>query len=198
MLVAVSGSQGCGKSSVLEQIEKINGNVIKRKSSRSILSDWGISLAEINNDQLLTMKFQDEITKRKFEDEQEAIASNDIWFTERTHADLFTYALATLGCNNAHSDWVNSYYNRCFSYNQSYAAVYYIQGGSFSVVHDGTRGTNSHYSKLIDLTMLDVTKQMIHGSKLQVITTADLQVRANMISEQSYSFYNKINITKEA
>lgn len=185
MLIAISGSQGSGKSTILSKIKELGYNTIERKTSRSILADWGITLQDVNNDPKLTTKFQDEITKRKFDDEIDAIQSNELWFTERTHADLFTYALVTLGKDNQFSDWLNQYYTTCMNHNQGYAGVYYLRAGHFNIEHDGTRGSNMHYSRMVDLTMLDITQQMVHTSKLSIIETPDLTQRVNIITLQS-------------
>lgn len=185
MLVAISGSQGSGKSTILQQIYERGYNIVERKTSRSILEDWGVTLKEVNDDPQLTMKFQEEITKRKFEDEHFAMKSTAVWFTERTHADLFTYALVSLGKDNTYSDWLNEYYRTCMNHNQDYRAVYYLRAGHFSIEHDGTRGSNVHYSRMVDLTMLDLTRQMVHTSKLTIIETPDLTQRVNIITQQS-------------
>lgn len=188
MLVAISGSQGCGKSTVLNELKQRGYATIERKSSRSILNDWNVTLQEVNSNPELTLDFQQEITRRKYEDEMEAISSNEMWYTERTHADLFTYALAALGNNNDYSKWIDDYYNICLNYNQHYNKVYYLQGGLFTVEHDGVRGSNKYYSKMIDLTMLDITKQMIHPSKIQIITNPDLSIRTETIIQQTKYF----------
>lgn len=186
MLVAVSGSQGSGKSTILKRIEALGYTTIERKTSRSILSDWGVTLQEVNDNAELTVKFQDEILSRKRDDEiMSAISTGSISFTERTFADLFTYTLVALGKNNKYSDWLNDYYRRCMECNQQYRAVYYLRAGHFDVEHDGTRGSNTHYSRMVDLTMLDVTRQMVHASKLSVIETPDLEQRVNIITLQS-------------
>lgn len=185
MLVAISGSQDSGKTTIIEKIKELGYLTIKRKTSRSILDDWGITLQEVNNDHELTVKFQEEISKRKYADEQHALSSADLWFTERTHADLFTYALVSLGKDNSYSDWLNEYYHTCMKYNQQYAAVYYLRAGHFNIEHDGTRGSNVHYSRMVDLTMLDITQQMVHTSKLTIVETPDLTQRVNIITAQS-------------
>lgn len=185
MLIAISGSQGSGKSTILSKIKDAGFNTIERKTSRSILSDWGVTLQQVNNNPELTIKFQEEISKRKFEDEQHAINVHDLYFTERTHADLFTYALVSLGKDNTYSDWLNDYYHQCMKYNQNYAAVYYLRAGHFNIEHDGTRGSNVHYSRMVDITMHDITKQMVHTSRLTVIETPDLEQRFNIITAQS-------------
>lgn len=185
MLVAVSGSQGSGKSTILSKIKKLGYNTVERKTSRSILSEWGVTLQEVNNNPDLTIKFQEEIIRRKAWDEDEAIRSDELWFTERTHADLFTYALVSLGKDNSFSEWLNEYYKACMSFNQNYIAVYYLRAGHFNIEHDGTRGSNVHYSRMVDQVMLDITQQMIHNSKLTIIETPDLEQRVNMITLQA-------------
>ena len=183
MLVAISGSQGSGKSTILKEIEKLGYQTVERKTSRSILEEWGVTLQQVNNDHDLTIRFQNEITKRKRTDE--CVPEDGLWFTERTHADLFTYALVSLGKDNSYSNWLNEYYRTCMRNNQMYDAVYYLRAGSFNIEHDGTRGSNMHYSRMVDLTMLDITQQMVHTSKLTVIETPDLIQRVNIITMQS-------------
>jgi hypothetical protein len=185
MLVAISGSQGSGKSTIVDLLAERGHKTIERKSARSVLEEWGVTLPEVNASAELTTKFQEEIINRKFIDEQFAIQDDDLWFTERTHADLFTYALVSLGKNNQYSEWLSSYYKACMEYNQHYAGVYYLRAGHFKIEHDGTRGSGEHYSRMVDLVMLDITKQMVHTSKLTVIETPDLEQRVNLISVQA-------------
>lgn len=186
MLIAISGSQGSGKSTLLEELEKRGYRTIKRKSARSILNDWGVTLNDVNGNHELTIKFQDEITKRKWKDERMAAMAEmgTITFTERTHADLFVYSLIDLGRNNDYSAWVDNYYKTCMQYNQYYHRVYYLRGGLFSVEHDGVRGANKHYSRMVDVTMLDITQTMVHPSKFQMIEVPDLMQRTDIIDAQ--------------
>ena len=44
MLVAVSGSQGSGKSTILAEIKKLGFRTVERKTSRSILTDWVVKI----------------------------------------------------------------------------------------------------------------------------------------------------------
>lgn len=185
MLVAISGSQGAGKSTVLENLKKkYNYRVVERKTSRSILQEWNVSLQEVNSNPELTLKFQDEILSRKLEDERSATMSSQIWLTERTYTDLFVYALISLGLDNAQDKWLNEYYRKCQQFNKYYDGVFYLKGGLFDVVHDGTRGSNHHYSKMVDLTMEHYTNQMNHPSKISTLTTADLEDRTDTIHAQ--------------
>lgn len=161
MLFAISGSQGSGKSTVIEALEERGFPIVKRKTSRSILDEWGVTLSEVNNDRPLTIKFQDEILKRKFEDERPAaLDAGRVYFTERTYADLFTYAVVAIGKDNEYSDWLNDYYQRCKQYQGTYTHIFYLPAGRFEVETDGVRGSNPHYSRLIDLAMYNVTEKM--------------------------------------
>lgn len=184
MLIAISGSQGSGKSTLLHQIKELGYNTIERKTSRSILTDWNVTLDEVNSDSGLTLKFQQEIIRRKYEDEnawKQVALTNQIWFTERTYADLMTYFLITLGRNNAYSDDINDYYKQCITNQQSYDKVFYLKAGHFIPEHDGTRGSNVHYSRMADLVMQDLTTQMTPANKLTVVDTPCLEQRINMI-----------------
>jgi len=184
MIVAISGSQGSGKSTILNRFKEMGYNTVDRKTSRSILTEWDVTLEEVNNNSELTLKFQEEITNRKYQDEMAARSSSEVFYTERTHADLFTYALVSLGKDNNHSEWLDRYYNTCMEYNQQYDLVYYLRAGHFSIEHDGTRGSNQHYSRMVDLTMLDTTQQMVHNSKLSIVDTPDLEQRVSIITSQ--------------
>lgn len=180
MLYSVAGSQGTGKSTLLDAL---GYPTITRKTSRSILSDWGVSLSDVNNDRPLTIKFQDEILNRKLEDEREAVTSDEVFFTERTYADLFVYALVAIGKDNEYSDWLDSYYTRCATYQMSYQRVFYLTGGHFRPVNDGVRAINQHYSWLVDDAMRHYTNRMT-DHYLDIIDFADLQSRVDHIKQQ--------------
>jgi len=184
MLIAISGSQGAGKTSVLRRLEERGFRTLELHVARTILKDWNLTLEEVNDDHELTIQFQDEITKRKWDGEKAGSAYSGLTFTERTHADVFAYALIDLGRDNKYSNWVDEYYKTSLEYNQYYERVYYLKGGLFKVEHDGVRGSNKHYSRMADNLILDLTKQMIHPSKLEVIETPDLEQRVDIIANQ--------------
>ena len=181
MLIAVAGSQGSGKGTILEGLAKRGYKVIPRKTSRSILAEWGVTLEDVNNDPDLTTRFQDEITKRKWQDELPSIACDELILTERTHADLFTYALITLGPHNRFSEWVDGYFDTCAKYNKAYHHIIWVPAGMFPVQHDGVRGANQHYSRMADLIMLDATKRMsnIPERDISYISTVDIEARCD-------------------
>jgi predicted ATPase len=196
MLIAVTGSQGCGKTTVINELKARGYNIIERKTSRSILSEWGVTLYDVNNDHDLTIKFQDEIVKRKAADEKEARDSDSIWFTERSYADLFVYALIDLGRDSLHSEWIEKYYNTCMRLQQSYDMVYYLKAGHFSIQHDGVRGSDPFYSRMVDTIMYDFTQQMTTPSALSVIDTPSIQQRVSTIATQATGTLQRIQNTE--
>lgn len=161
MLFAISGSQGSGKTTITNALKERGYPIVERKTSRSILDEWGVTLSQVNNDRDLTIRFQDRILTRKMEDEREAVEDvSRIWFTERTYADLFTYALIAIGKDNEYSDWVDEYFKDCATQQSNYNANFYLPSGKFNLEHDGVRGSNQHYSRMVDITMKDVLQQM--------------------------------------
>lgn len=183
MLFAISGSQGSGKTTVLN---KLIYPSIERKTSRSIQKEWGYTLEEINADHDLTAKFQEAILARKQIDEEAAVNSPLVHFTERTYADLFTYALITLGKESKFSDFLNKYYERCMTYQQDYQHVFYIKGGHFTIEHDVHRAaSNPHYVRMVDLTMFDVTQAMTRPGLLTIIETPSIHQRVVSIALQT-------------
>ncbi len=169
MIIAISSSQGGGKSSLIFALKQQGYFTVERKTSRSILSDWGVTLQEVNSNSDLTIKFQDEILKRKLFDDTQV--KDQVVFTERSFVDLFTYALVALGHNNKYSEWLDDYYRRCIKAQQVYDKVYYLTAGHFKVEADGVRGDNRHYSRMVDIVMYDYYKQMTTPNKQCVIDT---------------------------
>lgn len=181
MIVAIMGSQGSGKSTVLAGLQERGYKTVQRKTSRSILEEWGVSLSEVNNDRQLTVRFQDAILQRKIEDDLEFKDCEEIVFTERTIVDFFVYALVALGKDNEYSDWLNEYYLACKIAQSHYDGVVYIKRGGFDIQHDGVRGTNKHYSRMVDLTMYDYLDEMTSTPYLLHLETTDMVERVDQI-----------------
>ena len=178
-LIAIAGSQGTGKSTLIDQLPY---KKIERKTSRSILADWGVTLSEVNNNRPLTIKFQDEVLKRKQEDEAVAVSSFDVYVTERTFADLFVYALVAIGKDNECSDWLNEYYERCKQAQQRYTGVFFLEGGHFKPVDDGVRAVNQHYSWMVDAAMKEYTSRMTDIG-YNSITTPHIHTRVDIVTQ---------------
>ncbi len=185
MLVAISGSQGSGKSTVLQALKNLGYAVIERKTARSILDEWGVTLDDVNSDFDLKKAFQEELVRRKFNDEIEASLSSDVVFTESTLSDLFTYSLISFGQYNKYDIWLDDYFEKCKSYCEYYDQVFYIKSKFFNDIEkDGVRSINKHYSKMIDQTMLDITGQMVYSDKITIIETTNLLERVDIIIEK--------------
>lgn len=182
MLISISGSQGSGKSTILNELKTKGYNVIERKTSRSILTDWNVSLEEVNTNPELTIKFQEEILKRKYADDSSAAFSSETWFTERTFIDLLVYATISLGKENHHAEWLDEYCQKCLRYaKEMYHYNFYIGAGQFKVQSDGVRGYSEFYSKLVDYSMFSFYKENIDSSKLTVINIQDINDRVSMV-----------------
>lgn len=182
MLVTISGAQGSGKSTILAELQKRGYEVVERKTSRSILTDWNMSLDEINNDPELSKKFQVEILDRKISDELDAVNSNNVMFTERSYMDLFVYTLINLGKFNEHDEWINWYYDQCIKAQRAYCKrVFYVKSGLFDVAADGVRGSNKHYSRLVDLVLEDYTVRSLYPEEVHIINVVDLNKRIEYI-----------------
>lgn len=193
MLLAVSGSQGAGKTTVLNELANAGYKVIERKTSRSILSDWGVTLAEVNNNHDLTIKFQDEILARKLEDEAPAVNSSDVWFTERTFIDLAVYSNFALAANNKYSTFVDEYYDKCVAATQTYRHVFYLTAGHFVIEHDTVRGANKHYSHMVDLVMRDAYTSSIPTLNLTVVDSPSLSQRMSLVQTVTHSLTRNVH-----
>jgi predicted ATPase len=179
MLISISGSQSCGKTTILNELKKLNYNVIETKSARSVLERWNMPLSDIIKDPKLTAKFQVEIFNQKITDEIHFFDSPELWFTERTFMDLFAYATITLGKLNEYNDWLDNYYEKCKMHTKSYAHIFYIQAGLFPVEYDNVRSTNKHYSALIDLFMKKYIMEV--NNQVDVIDFVELDRRIAFI-----------------
>jgi len=175
-MIAVTSAQGAGKTTMLNEMAARGYRVVDRKASRSILADWDVTLDQVNSDKDLTIRFQEEILRRKIEDDSNT-GFNEVVFTERSFVDLFGYALITLGKHNEYSSWLDDYYTRCCDAQKIYSRVVYLTSGHFDVEHDGVRGSNKHYAQMVDATFLHYYKEMTASRQQMVIDTPLLSAR---------------------
>lgn len=161
MLYSISGAQGCGKSVLLGKLHTQFGyNVIERKTASSILHDWNLTLSQVYDNDEIVCDFHNELIQRKWLDEyQLSYDANNIWLTERSFMDIFTYATILLGGKSQYNDWLNNLYEQCIEYqHELYTQVFYIPSNKFVEVDGGMRSNNKHFSKLVDLFLLDNLK----------------------------------------
>lgn len=185
-LFAIAGPNGCGKSTIIQCLEKAHADkpikAVQRKTSRSILSEWNVTLDQVNNDHDLTIKFQLEILKRKKADDLSVLEDGNqdtVHITERSMADLFTYCIVALGKDNKHSKFIDEYYDMCKEAQKIYGCVLYLSTSPPSITHDGVRATNRHYNDMINILMHKYTKDF--GQHVVTIETLDIQERIRRI-----------------
>lgn len=181
MIFAIVGSQGSGKSTVLAELKNQGYNIVERKTARSILDDWNKTLDEVNADIHLKMKFQKELVLRKIADDFDHDDA-EIWFTERTFAELFGYTVLNIGQYNECSDWLDSYYHTCTKAQNHYEGIFYLNGGLINIEDDGVRGTNQHYGKAADLVFNHFTHVM-SSAPIFEIDFINLQERVDFIEQ---------------
>jgi predicted ATPase len=185
MLIAISGSQASGKSTVLKELKALGYPIIERKTARSILDEWGISLESVYADFDLNQAFHEELVRRKYGDEVEATLGSEIVFTERTFEDIFTYALISFGQYNRYDEWLDEYFEKCKAHCQHYDHVFYIKAKfSNNIEKDGVRSFNKHFSRMVDLVMFDNIQRVIDPDKLTSIETLDLDERVSIILDK--------------
>jgi predicted ATPase len=150
-LITVCGSQGQGKTTVLSSLAEAGYNVIPHKTSRSILDDWNLTLNEVNKDLELKKKYQDEVLVRHQINNMVAAQSEDLYFSERSYADIFTYTLLSVGAFNEYCDWLNEYYDKCKESQAIYHSAIRLGGRSNDVSDDGVRSINHHFTNMVDI-----------------------------------------------
>lgn len=155
-LISFVGSAGSGKSTLINtlfQQKYLTFETVNRKTSRSILADWNKTLNEVNQDVELFKKFQIEMINRKYNDDIALLNSNsnNIIVTERTFADLYSFALMILGHDNNNKSWLQEYYEMCKEKQQIYNTVFLLPYGHFPIHHDDIRPTNDHFNLMWSL-----------------------------------------------
>ncbi|MNE29703.1 hypothetical protein D3C80_1231940 [compost metagenome] len=98
--------------------------------------------------------------------------------------DLFVYTLINLGKHNEYSTWLDAYYDKCLENQQHYDGIFYVRSGLFDVSHDGVRGSNQHYSKLVDLTLEHYTVTSRSPLDIHTIDVANLDRRVDFINRR--------------
>lgn len=181
-LVAICGSQGQGKTTVLSSLQERGHRVSFPKTSRSILEEWGVTLEEVNKQPKLKMEFQDEIIKRHYEHNMGSAESGDhVIFTERSFADIFVYTVLSLGPFNEFSTWLDDYYNRCKEYQKIYSSIFKLEGRVNDVEEDGVRSVNQHFTQSIDTLLRYYLDDF--GVRVNIIDDPDHTNRIKLIEE---------------
>lgn len=159
-IATISGSQGQGKSTVLNTLAAMNYSVVERKTARSLLEEWGMTLGEVNRHPPTTRLFQDEVLKRHLDSMTLLINDDKLHFMERSFADIFTYAVMALGSFNEYNNWMDEYYEQCIQAQTKFHSIYHLTGRTFVPQEDGVRSTNRFHSEIVDREILVRLKDM--------------------------------------
>ena len=175
MIIALSGSQGSGKTTILNGLSTLGYNVIERKTSRSVLKEWDMTLEEVYSNHKLMTKFQNAIFDMKYSDERKIYSSREIWFTDRSFVDILAYPIMVVGSDPTCSNWLGEYYDKCMVAELNYFKRIYVPRLNLDIEHDGVRSTCNVYSKSVD----DVMRGL-H----QTIPDAALELETMMLDER--------------
>jgi predicted ATPase len=180
-MIAVSGAQGQGKSTVLSSLQGMGHKVVPQKTSRSILNRWGMTLAEVNAYAPLTARFQDEVVKVHEQNMRENDRPGEFVFQERSLADIFTYALNILGPFNQFDLYMQNYFLTCKELQSRYACVIYLSGRQdLTPEDDGVRSINPYFTRMIDIMIKHHIEKFDTGNVLYV-DTPNHDLRVEMI-----------------
>lgn len=156
MIISVCGSQGQGKSTVLSSLIDDGYNVVTQKTARTVLNEMGLNLEQVYSNSNLAKLFHEIVYTRHLNSVQSHKDSKELFFIERSFADIFAYALIVLGPYNQHSNWLNDFYNKC-KYGQAlFSGIFYLSGVNIQPKDDSVRSTNQMFTSLVDM-LIDKT-----------------------------------------
>lgn len=183
MLLNVSGSQGQGKSTILNDLAERGFEIVPNKTARSILKKWDVSLEDVYESKQLTIAFQEEILVEHDKLCTAYAAAPGVQFIERSYADIFVYALAILGPFNKYSTWLEEYYEKCKERQRMFAGTFYITGRQMDIASDGVRSTNKFFGEVVDHCIKKYSKDFAtyHGTLFFEVDTPDHSIRMNNI-----------------
>ena len=172
----ISGAQGQGKTTVLNTLASKGYTVVERKTSRSILDELGMSLAEVNAYHPLTRYFQTQVLEAHLESMQPLLDSPGLHFMERSFADIFVYSNISVGPFNVNNSWHQEYYNMCLDGQRLFKSIYHLSGRTYTPQEDGVRSTNPHFAGMVDREILFYAKRMnaeIGNNQLHELAMSD-------------------------
>jgi hypothetical protein len=191
MIIGVSGAQGQGKSTLIGDCirSKSGGCQLHLQTSREILKDWGYTLTEVNKYSPLKVKFQDELLKRHETSligaVERAPELKQVFLVERTFADIFTYALASIGPFNEYSNWLDEYAEKCSEAQKKYFhSVLFLKGREYVPEDDGVRSVNVHFANLTNSVIFDYAEKFSTPDSLFVINISDRNARVEHLNSR--------------
>lgn len=183
LLVSISGAQCTGKSTVIEEIKKLQSQSSKIyhidyfKAARTIMADMGVSVDDLEVDTQLAIRFQTKLFRAKaLQDFEVKLLNNDIdiVIVERSLADLYTYAELWLSKKNepGNNVWLHSYKSFATEFGRMTDMSFILPVGVFDHQDDGIRAkqnSQKQYAK-----QLLVNQRHIHGPDRVIELSKDL------------------------
>ena len=151
MIIAISGTQGQGKTFILKHLEDIGYNVLYNTTARDTLNIMDMTLTEVYSMPDAAQEFQNKILETQSKINIKHANSDTILFTERSFADIFTYAMFALGNINTYDKWLAEYYEKCVTLQKQYNSIIFLSGREFIPEDDGVRSTNAEFGKCVDI-----------------------------------------------
>ena len=172
MIIGISGAQGQGKSTLIKAaIEQSEPPYVdmQLQTARGVLNDWGYTLDEVNGYMPLKLKYQDELFERHYEAFGYTYYQKDYFLAERSFADIYTYALASVGPFSVHSKWLNEYYEKCRkAQREIFSHVVFLSGRVYSPEYDGVRPINTQFSDMVDFLIRKYTQEFSGNTAVMV------------------------------
>ncbi|MEM2159619.1 MAG: AAA family ATPase [Candidatus Nitrosotenuis sp.] len=151
-VIAISGAQNTGKTTILNSLIELDWHVDNFKVSRAIQAEWGKTLSEIVEFEDSMINFQEEVIKRKFENDLALVndGKNDIVLTERSFADIAAYAFQWVQeSENDLYAWFASYKERCKKYQSIYSSIILLNSfDSIKFEDDPNRDKKENQAKI--------------------------------------------------
>jgi hypothetical protein len=181
MIIGISGAQGQGKSTLIKAAIEEDGRIIDAglQTSRHLLQSWNYSLTEINKYLPLKIRFQENLLFNHTQSLRGLLQHDTPVLVERTFADIFVYALVSIGPFNEYSDWLDDYALQCKDAQEGlFDWTVYLSGRDYIPEEDGVRSTNHHFGNMVDELIKKYTGEFGKGVEINV---ADLDERVKAL-----------------
>jgi len=183
MIIGISGAQGQGKSTLIQAAIEKDSRVVdsKLQTSRHLLENWNYSLPEINKYLPLKIRFQENLLLNHIQSLHGFLQQENTILVERTFADIFVYALVSVGPFNEYSDWLNNYAMECQAAQQRlFDWSIYLSGRDYIPEEDNVRSVNPHFTAMVDSLIKKYTVEFSMGKGAE-ITVAYLNDRVKSL-----------------
>lgn len=187
-IIAISGAHGCGKTSVLEELQKQNHQEIfidDFKVSRTVLAELGLTLEQATKTATLTQKYQKLVLSKKI-DRDGVVLPSAVYdpqvrsvFVDRSIADVYAYTRLWVEKNNVDKKWFADFEDMCISTIRMYSKVLLIPIGKFPFVDDGVRA-KEETQQIIATYIEEFVK--LHCDDYVIIEPTSIVDRANLFA----------------